>query len=209
MKSVLITVPNQGWVHRSVVDSVQGVILTDQSCNKTVLYPALAPPYYNCLNQLAKAFREGQWDYWLNIDDDNAPTRNPLELMALDKDFIGLPTPMWSKAEIPPLQWNVYMKIGESFKPVTGSPSGLHGVDLVGSGCFLAARRMFQSPGLVNPFFPCYTNEGIRTTGPDTAFCMRATNAGFSLWAHFDYRCKHMKEIDLLDLMEKPKAVSA
>lgn len=187
--SILVTVINQGWVHKSVCEAIQNVAVDPRP--KTIIWPAIVPPYYNALNQVAKLVREGSYEWWLSMDDDNAPTRNPLELIELDKDFIGLPTPIEREG----LKWNVFNQDGSEWKDC----HGLQQVPLVGSGCFLVHRRVLEK--IYNAFFPGYTQEGIRTLGPDMAFCLRAAHAGFKVWTHFDYPCQHIKEVNLLEFL--------
>jgi len=203
--SVLITVLNTGWVHKSVCESVQRII-SDPRHTKTLLWPALAPPLYNAMNQVAKMFRDGEWDYLLHIDDDNAPIKNPLDLIDLELDFVALPTPIWKPTDEPALKWNIFKRT-EHGTQNWPDPSGLQRVELAGSGCFLVARRVFEHPDMQNPWFPCYSQEGIRMIGPDMAFCLRAAKAGFGIHAHFDYTCTHVKELDLADLMAIPNVV--
>ena len=47
------------------------------------------------------------------------------------------------------------------------------------------------------PFQTIYDEEGVRQAGADLIFCERATAAGFEVWAHYDYKCDHHKEVNL------------
>jgi len=41
--------------------------------------------------------------------------------------------------------------------------------------------------------------DGTVDKGNDISFCERAREAGFGIFAHFDYPCDHMCEISLLE----------
>jgi len=93
LKRILITIPNQGWLHTSCAHALID-ICSDSRYNKEIALPYRMPIEHN-RNSIAKDFWEGDYDYWLSFDDDNPPTRNPLDLVELDLDIISLPTPMW------------------------------------------------------------------------------------------------------------------
>ena len=151
---------------------------------------------------VAKMFREStEFDWWLNIDADNPPQGNPLDLIALNKDIIGCPTPIWQPENVNPIPWNVYGKEDGKLTEWKNY-DGLQKVAAVGSGCMLFSRRVFENPPMQKgPFLAVYDEYGIRKLGPDIAFCLRAGEAGFEVWAHFDYICGHHQEVNLLDVM--------
>lgn len=159
------------------------------------------PPYDNALNITARKYYEGDWDFWMNIDHDNPPGRNPLALVALDKDILGFPTPGLSEKQNPMVHPMAFRVVDGKHVPVRDG-KGLERVDCISSGAMLIARRVFDKPEMrVAPFLSTYNQYGIRTHGPDISFCARAREAGLEVWAHFDYPSYHYKEIELGELM--------
>lgn len=199
---IYISVPNRGWIHKSVAKAVLD-LAADGRYAKAIDFPALHPPYDNFLNQAAKMVREStDFDWWLNIDADNAPCGNPLDLIAFDKDIIHCPYPMWQPDQEQPLRWSVYERDDKKLRPWAGDFIGLKKVGAVATGCTLIHRRVFDNPEMQkHPFLSLYDDFGIRRVGPDMAFCLRAGDAGFEIWAHFDYTCNHYKEVNLLEVM--------
>lgn len=164
-------------------------------------------PYENALHHVVKDFVAGGYDYWLNIDADNPPIKNPLDLIALDKDILGLPTPVWHWTGVNddrPIYWNAYSwdEKAQAFREYLPQ-DGLRRVDAVGTGCMLVARRVFKDPKmLVAPFQRSLAPDGTVDVGNDLAFCRRATRCGFEVWAHFDYPCRHYQEVELTEVIQ-------
>lgn len=115
MKSILISIPNQHWIHSSVVYSA--LLLLNDKRYKTRLIMPSHKPYEDNLSRIVKDFISGSFDFWLNIDSDNPPTKNPLDLVGLNKDIIGLPTPIWhftgNGNNERPVYWNAYDYLSE------------------------------------------------------------------------------------------------
>lgn len=145
-------------------------------------------------NQIVKDFLDTDCDYLLMVDSDNPPPMNVLDLVELDKDVIGLPTPInmeWQQG-IPDVRWNVF---GDDDLPVKETGEGLQEVNMVGSGVILIARRVLEK--VKHPFTEIRNEDGLRIVGTDAAFCKRAKNAGFKIWTNWDYTCRHFKCVDL------------
>ncbi len=200
MKKILITVPCLHWLHKSVAATLLK-LQQDKRYRLTVKFPS-NKPYENNQHHIIEDLKEGNWDYWLSIDDDNPPQKNPLDLVELDKDIIGLPTPVWHWKGEPgerPVYWNAY-----DYDPETDAyrehqvRDGLQKVDAIGTGCFLMARRVFEHPEMQGAVFSrkLYPN-GTVNKGNDLSFCERAKQAGFEIYAHFDYWCDQYSEVSL------------
>ncbi len=148
---------------------------------------------------------EGPYEWWLSIDSDNPPERNPLDLIEYDKDIIGCPTPVYhctGKIGERPIYWNAYKS-----DPSSGhywewpDRDGLQKVDAIGTGCFLVNRRVFEHPEMRKaPFQRTFNEDGTVDKGNDIAFCERATACGFEIWCHFDYPAEHFVELPLNEL---------
>lgn len=201
MKKVLVSIPNTGYVHK-LVSLTTNKLLVDSRYNCTIIYPT-HNPYENNLHHIVNEFMEGDYDFWLNIDSDNPPIRNPLDLVACDLDIVGLPTPVWHFTEEVhgerPMYENAYKYVPEKGAYAEWDvKEGLQKVDAVGTGCLLIARRVFGHPEMRKaPFQRTYNEDGTVDKGNDISFCERATENGFNIFAHYDYRCMHFNELEL------------
>lgn len=203
---VLISVTNEHWIHKTVVNRLLR-LQQDARYNLRIILPS-HKPYENNLHHIVKDVLSDGYDFWLNIDSDNPPERNPLDLIELDKDIIGLPTPIihFDKDHLgdAPVYWNAYdyIKEADAYKPHSVYV-GLQRVDAVGTGCILFARRVFEHP---NMQLGCFTRklnlDGTVNKGNDISFCERATENGFEIYSHFDYFCSHQNEIDVNEMVE-------
>jgi len=202
MKKILITVPNQHWIHSTVVYKLLK-LQQDNRFRTTIKMPA-NKPYVNNLHHIVNEFVEDGYDFWLNIDADNPPIQNPLDLVLLDKDIIGLPTPIWhytGKPKERPVYWNAY-----DYDEDTGAyrehqiRDGLQQVDAVGTGCVLISKRVFQKHEMrLQPFMRQWTKDGRVEKGNDMSFCEKARANGFKVYSHFDYPCDHFSEMSLTE----------
>lgn len=191
---VLISVPTLGWLHTTVAQSLL-LIDRDDRIEKQFVFPVFKP-YEASLHMAIRHMLEGGFDYWLTFDDDNAPKRNPLDLVWLDLDVIACPTPVWiDKGNNVPFHLAAMDQFGDSFRPHVGDSEGLQEVDAAGSGCMLIARRVLE--GVRAPFMRIWNKDGIPIRGCDYAFSVRVRDAGFRVWAHYDYPCHHVKDLDL------------
>lgn len=202
MKSVYITVPNMHWVSSYVTNTLLK-LLQEPRYKVRITLPS-NKPYENNQHHIVKDFIDGGYDYWLSIDADNPPQNNPLDLVELDKDIIGLPTPIWhftgEKPGERPIYFNVYKAHPGGAYNEYQPQRGLQKVDAIGTGCFLVARRVFEHPDMQKGAFTRKLNpDGTVDKGNDISFCERARKAGFGIFAHFDYPCDHMTEISLLE----------
>ena len=165
-------------------------------------------PYENNLHHIVNDVLEGGHDFWLNIDADNPPERNPLELVALNKDVIGCPTPIThfdgKGSGDSPVLWNAfdYCPEHDSYKPHR-TMRGLRKVDVVGTGCVLFSRRVFEHPEMQKGCFTRKLNkDGTVDRGNDFSFCERARENGFEIYAHYDYFCGHFSEMEINEMVK-------
>ncbi len=204
---VLISVPNLHWIHQHVTHKLL-VLQKDNRYRTTMIFP-VNKPYENNLHHIIKDFLEGDYDFWLNIDADNPPRKNPLDLIELDKDVIGLPTPIWhydpdkDKGQRP-IYWNAYDFVSdEDGYKEHQNRDGLQRVDAVGTGCVLYARRVFENKELQKGAFTRKLDaQGCVIRGNDLAFCERAKEQGFEIYCHFDYPCNHFSEVELNEVVD-------
>jgi len=181
------------------------LLLMDRRYKVHIQMPA-HKPYVNNLHQCTKEFLKRGDDYWLNIDADNPPINNPLDLVELDLDLIGLPTPIWhfvGKENERPIYLNAYDYLSEKDAYIEHLPhEGLQEVDAVGTGCFLVSKRVMlnklvKPSGNTNGFHRTWGEDGTMEKGNDISFCERVRRAGFKIYAHYDYQCDHFCENSL------------
>ncbi len=204
-KKILISFPNTGWIHKLVF--IAGFkLMSDRRYDSKIIVPTHSP-YENNLHHIVNDFIAGDYDYWLNIDADNPPMNNPLDLVAYDLDIIGCPTPVYHftdkvKGERPWYE-NAWKYVPEK-KAYMEYPDkdGLQRVDAVGTGCVLIARRVFDGTEMRKGAFTRKLHpDGTVDKGNDISFCERATEQGFQIFAHYDYRCQHFNETEMHEMI--------
>ena len=171
-------------------------------------------PLENNQHHIVRDWLKSGEDYWLSIDADNPPRNNPLDLVELDKDIIGLPYPIWhwkgEKGERP-IYYGAYRHVPEKGAYREWEPrEGLQRVDAIGGGCFLIARRVFEDTEMqTGAFLRTTYRDGTVEKGNDIAFCERARAKGWEVWSHFDYPCDHHVEVELNEVVAAFKNLGA
>lgn len=210
-KVYAITCTADGWLHKLVVMAWLRM-LQDPRFDTRVSFP-VHRPFENALSHAVVDFLNSDADWFLNIDSDNPPTTNPLELIALDKDVIGVATPVYhcdaSKPGERPYYLNGYKEAeGEvgykEFRP----QEGIQQVDAVGTGCILISRRVLEDPVMRQaPFQRTTDSRGRVEFGNDINFCRRAKQRGFEVWCDFRSPCQHFVEIEMLEAIRAFKGL--
>ena len=200
---VMIAIPNQGTVTCNLAKQLVEIV-TDSAVNKKfnidLRFSKVTCIDYN-RNTITRMFLESDCDFLLMIDDDNPCLKNPLDLIELNKDIMIYPTLMFKVdgGREPILQYNVFKKDGNMWRSQRMTPGKkLEEYDAGGTGCILIKRKVLEK--IKAPFLSKMNEDGTRNVGMDLWFCHRAKKAGFRIWAHWDYACQHIKEIDLLDV---------
>ena len=209
---VLLSIHHQLWSHVQLQQYLLKALPAEERYEVCVLGP-YAKPYENSLNSTVKEFLAGEFVAWINIDTDNPPIGNPLDLVervigdSPVADVIGCPTPIWKykgDPSQPLIIWNVFRrdpKGSDAYVPWVPA-TGFQQVDVVGTGCLVLARRVFEHPDLqTGAFMRVWNPDGTVEKGNDVAFCERARAAGFSIWADWDYPCSHWYTVNLADIM--------
>lgn len=201
---IYVTVPCEHWIHKAVLRCLLLIQGDPRYCTR-IEWPS-HKPYENNLHHCASEFLESDCDFWLSMDSDNPPRRNPLDLVDLNLDIVGLPTPIWhyvGKKGERPVYWNAYDYDSSVDAYREHHPrEGLQRVDAIGTGCFLIARRVFEDPRMQRGAFirKLYPNGTVHK-GNDMSFCERARSCDFQIWAHFDYPCDHFSELELNEVV--------
>lgn len=197
MSKVLVSIPNVGNIHHGTLHAVRR-LERDGRHDVHVVTP-VAVPYENNMNRIAEFVKHGSFDWWLNIDSDNEPVRNPLDLIALNLDVVGCPYPSVKIGEPHPLFWSVFTRHPDGWRPrLHLNGNDLVEADAVGSGCMLVSTRVLSS--VPAPFLREYSEQGLVVEGADFAFCRRVREAGFKVWAHYQYPARHHKTVDLYEI---------
>lgn len=154
-------------------------------------------------NRSAKRFLDGAADFMMMVDDDVVPVQNPLDLVELNLDIVVFPTPIFQPGATGdhPIYFNVELPAhpdGEGDRYVFAQPDPLMEIVTGGTGCILITRRVLEHPDLYPPFIDNFDADGVRTQSEDITFIWRARAAGFKAWAAMEYRCSHLKTVDLL-----------
>lgn len=199
-----LAILNRGWIRRGMVDTVlpamgrtKGVVTTLEKLHKTWDHPISSNR-----NKIVKRFLATDNDYLMMIDDDVVPLFNPAEFLFADKDVIGFPAKVRQGDR--QLNWVVYIKRPDrnEYAPVdftkVDQSIELLSVDAVGTGAILIHRRVLEN--IKAPFHIKFDEDGILTMGTDFAFCERAKEAGFEIFATPQRVCEHFKELGMLDM---------
>jgi len=207
-KKVWVSILNQGEI-RPELSELVSTMRSHRLHQVHVEYPSLKSISHN-RNSIVKRFLESGFDYLLMIDDDITPSRNPLDLVTLDKDIIGLPCPTWNPAVNPdaPLYWVVmeYVDEQQGMRPaLMRNDAGLtrltakgKPIDAVGTGAILIARRVLEQ--VRAPFERFWDEDGVQVMGLDYAFCFKARQMGWEVWVNMDFRCGHWVTLNLWDV---------
>lgn len=200
---ILVAVPNgDSWIHKIVAMKVIALI-QDQRYQVTAIFPTWKPYAHNWHRVINDAIDVHDVDFLLSMDDDNPPKSNPLDLVVLDKDIIGCPTPVWntSKKGGVPYYFNALDIQDDGWTPHKIFDPPLQEVDAHGSGCLLIARRVLDSLRHDQPFQRVWNPDGTVEIGGDYSFCMKAKQKGFKIWTHYNYPCEHFNELPLTEVI--------
>jgi hypothetical protein len=157
-------------------------------------------PNEHARNSTVKRFLESDNEYFLQIDNDVLPQKNPLDLVDLMKkqsiDILSCPVYIYQHK----LFLNIYKydENNEYLIPVDfekNKNAKLIEIDSTGTGIILCSRRALER--VERPFERIYDDKGIASLGLDLAFSQKAKKAGFKIFSHLDFISKHYKVVDL------------
>lgn len=130
-------------------------------------------------------------EFLLMIDSDQMPQFNPLDYVDNDFDILGWPYPTSRVTGDNIIPWF-------PCEPEPGD--GVVKSEVIGTGCILIARRVFEHPALASPFRFDYHENGTLRLSEDYGFCIRAREAGFTVWADLDHWVLHWKTAEMRQL---------
>lgn len=202
-KKILIAVPNLGSVHPLLVMrllrwATMPVAGVDQV---SFFMPTGIIPHDSARNFCVQHFLNTDCTHLFFIDSDVVPPEDALEeLIAPDLPVIsGLYKAMKQDKDgnlVP--KWTVYTygqdENGDYGLMTAADGRGICQISRAGAGCLIIRRDVLEAIGA--PWFRFqYDEKGNMHIGEDIAFCANVERVGFSVYAHFDVRCKHLKEI--------------
>jgi len=201
---VLIAIPNLGSIHPLLVMRLlQWATMPTEGVEEVSYFmPTGRIPHDNARNFCVLHFLKTDFTHLFFIDNDVVPPPDALaKLVAADKPVVsGLYNHMRAEdgEEEPVKRWCVFVygerpNNGWGLIPVQQG-AGLVPIKRAGGGCLMIKREVIEKVGA--PWFRFQYHEyGLMHYGEDIDFCAKAEKAGFEIFAHFDVKCKHLKEI--------------
>ena len=129
------------------------------------------------------------------LNHDTVPPIDAMKvLLDADKDLVSGVTPTMkedSDGVVKPVLMVCRHVEGVDFMPITGE--GLVPIDACGTACFMIKRKVLEA--IPAPWYEERNWHG--QIAGDFGFCRKASAKGFEIFAHFDVRCVHRKEVDL------------
>jgi len=189
---VYLSILNTGWIHSELAIRLPRWL--KETAHEVYFESATDRPIENNRNKIVQRFLKSDCDYLLQIDNDNIPARNPLELVDLGLDIVSCPVWIYQHK----LVLNIYRldPSDEMLVPVDPQKErGLIEIDATGTGVLLTSRRVLEA--LKAPFERKYDEDGIEELGQDLYFSRKAKEAGFRIFSHLEYISRHYKTIDL------------
>lgn len=193
---VLVAILHQGWI-RPELSSMVEIIKADNRSKVLVLYSNQKPSENN-RNMTSKMALEQGFDYFITIDHDIVPLKNPIDLVMLKLDVIGFACPQWNAIDKFPIYFVGMDRVPDGYKEHKNK-NGLQEVDAVGSGCLVLSRKVLEA--VKAPFVRKWNEDGMAITGLDFYFCEKAKELGFKIYCHYDYVADHFKELSLLSVL--------
>ncbi len=178
LRKIFIAIPNTGTIRTETVSWLLGQ-------KDHVLFMPQAKPHDVCRNVIVNEFLKTDSEWLLMVDSDVVPPQNVTQMIENNVDICSAFVCANICGEIIPVGMT---KNSEGYHhEFRHSEPLLHKVDVVGTGCILIKRKVFDN--LSKPYFRFrYDTEGFLTNGEDFDFCERVEEDIF-----FDARfvCKH------------------
>lgn len=192
---IYLSILNEGWVSDELTIKLPRWLDEARQQHHTVYFESSKlRPIENNRNTIVQRFLKSDFDYLLQIDNDNIPAKNPIELVNLNLDIVSCPVWIYQHK----LMLNIYKfdEKKEYLKPIEyDKDANLIEVDATGTGVILCSRKALES--IKRPFERLFDENGIQKLGLDLAFSAKAREEGFKIYSHMKYICKHQKTFDL------------
>ena len=203
-KKVWVVILNQGTISAGLESQLVQWMTGHREKYDFMFHPSkyTSRPIPSNRNMIVRDFLKTDADYLIMLDDDNPPNQDFFEMIDLDKDVIGVPTPGKGDAGV---HWMVYdFKKGYPKKVLLEAfpfekRKGIQKVGAISTGCVIIARRVLEA--LKRPFEDIFGDDGVILHSDDIGFAHKAKQAGFQEWANFEMNCSHYKTVDLLQMI--------
>jgi GT2 family glycosyltransferase len=194
---VMVAILHQGYI-RPELASLVGIMKSDSRATVEVAYSDKRPSENNRNFTCQVALNEG-YDYFITIDHDIVPTKNPIDLALLGLDVVGFACPQWNMTDPSFPIYLVGMDKVDGGYEEHKDKNGLQEVDAVGSGCLCINTKVLKE--IKAPFVRKWDENGMSIVGLDFYFCEKAKEKGFKIYCHYDYLADHFKEVSLLSVL--------
>ena len=190
-----LSILNEGWISDELTIRLPRWLEEAKSQHHTVYFESSKiRPIENNRNTIVDRFLRSDFDYLLQIDNDNVPAKNPIELVNLNLDIVSCP--VWIYQHKPLLNIYKFDEKQEYLNPIEyDKTKDLIEIDATGTGVILCSRKVLEK--IQKPFERIYDERGIQKLGSDLAFSAKARNEGFKIYSNMKYICKHFKTIDI------------
>ena len=202
--AILTGAERNSWIHPNLLMTCLRMPIWQQETGSQLFITTVhgKTPVDSARNVAVQEMLKAKAEWLLQIDNDVAPPMNVLAILENigNRKIVGLPCPIEfdggpSFISTGKFALNIATKRGEDLHELhLRTASGWTEMDNVGSGCMLVHRDVFES--LKEPWFECSRKSGY-TYGEDFGFCDKARAAGFSVWTHGGFPCRHYKTVDL------------
>lgn len=206
--AILTGAERHNWIHPHLLMTCMRMPVWQQETGSQLFLTTVhgKTPVDFARNVAVQEMRKANAEWLLQIDNDVAPPMNVLAILETigNRKIVGLPCPIEYEGGLGfistgKFSLNVATQRGNDLHELhLMTAPGWSEVDDVGSGCLLVHRDVFAA--LKEPWFECSRKSGY-VAGEDFGFCDKARAAGFSVWTHGDFPCRHYKTVDLSECL--------
>lgn len=190
MGKLLIAIPTLDYIHRKFVESLSGLLKAFSFTEYDVAFEGCTLVYISRDNLARKAIEEGyERVLWLDADMVFEPDIYK-KLRWPDRDFVtavyrgrhGDHRPCIFETLTPAVRWD----------GINGK-SGIQQIEGCGFGCVLISTDILDK--VWNRYGTCF--RPTPSLGEDLAFCERASEVGYSIWANVDAPVGHIGQFTI------------
>lgn len=199
LEKIMIVIPTRGEVHLRTSRAV-AIAHRRGAC---FMFTIGRPEDVNrnkAIRNILSRYTDEEFEYVAFLDSDVAPPDDWLDkLLAMKADIAcGLYPLLVNNG----LYWS-WLKWDNDKKslPLQGTkPNGIFDADACGAGCMLIRTEVLRKLGY--PWFRWIEKPNGKTIGEDVYFFAKAKDAGYEVKVDSTLLCGHMKEINLMGIME-------
>ena len=192
-KSILVVILNQGEIATTLCNSIN-VMSNNPNYNVVIEYADDKPISQNRNKIVQRFLSKSEYDYLMMIDSDIVPPPSVVHMADFEKDVMGATCFMWREGR--PHAVIFRRREGGLYSPIDiEKKDGVIEVDAIGTGCIILSRKVLET--VKAPFVNEYDPDGIKLYGLDIAFCRKAREKGFKIYANLDYLCDHWVRLNI------------